>query len=154
MDRGNCMRGRPGFTVIEMLIVLIVGSMVLGVASRSFVQVANQRAVSNVRDEAIRVAHEARSEALRSGRIIYMRVLPDSNLVRVETSTGQVLRELDSDDFNADMVGNRASVCYTGRGYALPGCTTVKSRQPVGFTRGGDSTAVEILPLGQVRKRL
>lgn len=148
------MRSRRGFTLIEMLIVLVVGSMVLGVASREFVHVADQRAVSNVRDEAIRVAYEARSEALRSGRVIYMHVVPDSNVMRVQTGTGEVLRELDSSDFRADMVGNRASVCYTGRGYALPGCTTVKSNQAVGFTRGGDSTAVTILPLGQVRKRL
>jgi hypothetical protein len=110
--------------------------------------------VAGARDAAIRVAYDARAEALRSGRVVYMFVLPDSNLMRVETSTGQVLQELDSEDFEADMVGRSASVCYTARGYALPGCTTVSSGHPVGFTRGGDSSAVVILPLGQVRKTL
>ncbi|MEJ2504064.1 MAG: type II secretion system protein [Gemmatimonadota bacterium] len=148
------MRLRQGFTLLELVIVLMVGSMILGVVTREVVHVGNQRAVANVRDEAIRVAYEARSEAQRSGRVVYMRVLPDSNLVRVETSTGEVLRELDSEDFRTDMVGRSASVCYTARGYALPGCTTVQGSHAVEFTRGGEESAVVILPLGQVRSRL
>jgi prepilin-type N-terminal cleavage/methylation domain-containing protein len=148
------MRVREGFTLMEMIIVLMVGSMVLGVASRELVDVANERAVAGARDAAIRVAQEARSEALRSGRVVYMVVLPDSDVIRVETSAGQVLHTLNSGDFQADMVGRSASVCYTARGYALPGCTTVNAGHPIGFTRGGDSSAVVIRPLGQVEKTL
>lgn len=146
------MKTRPGFTLIEMAFVLMIGAIIMGVGSREYSQLANERAVGNARDALILTAYRARSEAMRSGSIVHMRVRPDSGLVRVSTASGQLLHTLDAAAYGTTMVGGPMSVCYTARGYALPGCTSFTDGRAVGFARGADTAAVVVLPLGQVRR--
>ena len=146
------MRGREGFTLVELVIVLMIGAMAMGVVSQQYARVEQQRAVANARDAMIMTAYRARAEAMRSGRVVYLRVRPDSGVVRVGTAAGPVLHTLDGDEFGARMVGPSLSMCYTSRGYAMPGCTTFTGEQKLQFIRGADTAAVSILSLGQVRR--
>lgn len=136
--------------MVELVIVLMVGAMVAGMASRGYVAVANERAVGNARDAMIQTAFRARAEAMRTGSVVFMHVRPDSGLVRVEAASGAQLYLLDAAEYEADMVGPEMSLCYTARGYALPGCSTIDRVRGLGFARGGDTAAVAILPLGQI----
>jgi Tfp pilus assembly protein FimT len=137
-----------------LVIVLMIGSVILGIGSRQYSRLANQRAVTNARNAVISSSFRARSEAVRSGQLVYMRILPDSGshgLVKVNTATGTVLHTLDAGDYGAQMLSNELKLCYTARGYALPGCST-PSDQMVGFVRGADTAAAVVTPLGQVRR--
>jgi len=148
------MRNRSGFTIIELIFVLMLSGIVMAVGVQQYNRVANQRAVGNARDALILTSLRARSEAVRSGQLVHMRVRPDLGLVRVETSDGRVLHTLRSADYRTQMVGSQLSVCYSSRGYALSGCTAgLGAERGVGFVRGRDTAAVSILPLGQVRRR-
>lgn len=146
------MHDRHGFTLIEMAFVLMIGAILVGMGGRQYSQLANERAVGNARDALILTAYRARAEAMRSGGLVHMRVRPDSGLVRVSTTAGELLHTLDADDYGARMVGGTMSVCYTARGYALPGCTSFGDSRAVGFARGADTAAVVVLPLGQLRR--
>ena len=73
-------------------------------------------------------------------------------VLRVETSSGTELHKLDMNSYGGKMVGNTFTVCYAARGYALPGCTNITANQTVRFIRGTDTTRVQVMPLGQVRR--
>lgn len=146
------MRNQQGFTLVEVVFVLMIGGILMGVGTREYARLSSQMAVGNARDAMIQTASRARGEAMRSGSLIYMHVRPDEGTVAVETAGGQVLHTLDAAEFGAQLAGEEISVCYTSRGYALPGCTTVAGVETVHFFRGADSAAVVVMALGQVRR--
>ena len=143
---------RRGFTLTEMLFVVIIGAMVLTMGTREFTSLAHQRAASNAGNAMVHTSSRARSEAMRRGEVIYMRVLPATGTVQVSTVGGTVIHTLDVTDSGVSMVGNTFRVCYAARGYALPGCSDFTSMQSVGFVRGTDTAWVQVLPLGQARR--
>ncbi|HUG41820.1 MAG TPA: prepilin-type N-terminal cleavage/methylation domain-containing protein [Longimicrobiales bacterium] len=142
---------RSGFSMMELLVVILVGSVVLAMGTRQFSAISNQRAVSNASNALVQTASRARSEAMRSGRLVYMRVRPDLGRVRVDNSL-EDLHTLDMSDYGVTMNGTGFTVCYAARGYALPGCTTFSSVLDLGFARGGATAGVKVMPLGQVRR--
>lgn len=146
------MRNRHGFTLVEVVFVLMIGGIIMSVGTREYARLSSQLAVGNARDAMIQTAARARSEAMQSGSLIYLQIRPDDGLVEVETSAGDVLYTLDAADYGAELSGDELSVCYTSRGYALPGCTTVSTVETLHFFRGPDSAAVVVMPLGQVRR--
>lgn len=146
------MHNRNGFTLIEMIFVLMIGALVIGVGSREYTRVSGQRAVGNARDAMILTAYRARSEAMRSGQVVYLSVQPDQGLARVVTPTDSVLHRLDVAEYGVGMVGSGMRVCYTARGYAMPGCSTFPSDPTLGFYRNGDTVSVKVTVLGQVRR--
>ena len=142
-----------GFTLIEMLFVMLLGAVVLGVGTRAYSQVENRRAVDNASDAAVLTAFRARSEAMRAGTPVYLKALPGSDVIRVEDPTGAVLHTLDMQVYAVDLIGSDLSLCYTARGFALPGCTSFDDPQTLRFVRGVDTTTVTVMPLGQVRRQ-
>lgn len=143
---------RDGFSLLELVIVIMISSMLMGVGARSYSQVSNQRSVGNARDAMVEVGFRARSEAMRSGQTVFMEIRPADDLVQISLPGGEVLHTLNSSEYGADMIGADMTLCYTSRGYALPGCTTVKTVAGLGFVRGLDTASVQIMPLGQVRR--
>lgn len=143
---------RNGFTLAEMLFVVIIGGMVLAMGTREYTSLGHQRATSNAGNALVHTANRARSEAMRRGEVVYMWVRPDLGLVRVGTATDTV-HTLDAGDYAATMIGNTFRICYAARGYALPGCTDVTAAQMVGYVRGTDTAWVQVLPLGQARRK-
>ena len=145
------MSRRSGFTLAEMLFVVIIGGMVLAMGTREYTSLGHQRATSNAGNALVHTANRARSEAMRTGEVVYMWVRPDLGLVSVGT-TLDTIHTLDAGDYEAAMIGNSFRICYAARGYALPGCTNVATTQLVGFVRGMDTAWVQVLPLGQARR--
>lgn len=143
---------RSGFTMIELLVVLIVGAVVLGVSTRQFSTISNERAVVNAANAVIQTANRARSEAMRSGKIVYLEAVVSTGLVRVDTAS-TTLHTLDLNEYGVSMSGTDFTVCYSARGYALPGCTTVDSGVlDVTLARGAASEVIRVMPLGQIRR--
>jgi prepilin-type N-terminal cleavage/methylation domain-containing protein len=143
---------RSGFTLLEMLLVVLIGGVILTMGTRQYSGISNRRAVINAANAMVLTANRARSEAMRSGRLVYLQVRPDSGLARVEGSTGTVVHTLDMETYGGDMVGSGFTICYAARGYALPGCTNITANRSLRFVRGTDTTTVVAMPLGQVRR--
>ena len=143
---------RMGFSLLEMLIVVLLGGLVLTMGTRQYNGVSNQRAVINAANAMVLTSHRARSEAMRSGRLTYMAVEPDAGVVRVSNGDGDVIHTMDMGTYGGTMSGSEFTVCYAARGYALPGCTDISGTRTVAFVRGVDTTAVAVMPLGQVRR--
>lgn len=148
------MAQRRGFTLIEMLIVVMIGAVIVGMGSRQYARIASERAVANARDAMMTTAFRARSEASRSGTLVYLRVMPDSGasgIARIRKGSGEVLHELDVSAYDVAMMGNEMTLCYAPRGFALPGCTDVPSDGGrIRFVRRPDTAVVRLTLLGQI----
>jgi prepilin-type N-terminal cleavage/methylation domain-containing protein len=147
------MTNRNGFTVLELMLVLMIGGIIAGFAARGYAAVANERAAANARAALVRTAFHAQTEARRTGRMVYLNIRPDSGWAWVETSTGQVLHSVDASEYGATMVGAPLRLCYTARGYALPSCTNFSSPATIGYVRAADTSSVVVTALGQVRSK-
>ena len=78
---------RSGFTLLEMLLVVLIGGVILTMGTRQYSGISNRRAVINAANAMVLTANRARSEAMRSGRLVYLQVRPDSGLARVALRT-------------------------------------------------------------------
>lgn len=143
---------RAGVTMMELLLVLLLSGMAMGVAVRESAQITDQRAVSSARDAVLTTAMIARSEAMQRGRPVFVRVRPDVGLVQVGITADTILQTVRMSDYGVTMVGDHNWVCYTSRGYAMPGCTSIQSVTDVSFRRGSETAGLAILPLGQMRR--
>lgn len=141
---------RSGFTLIEMIFVLMISGIIMGIGVRETPRFFNQRAVVNARNAVAATAHTARAEAMRSGRPIYLWILPDAGVVRIGRSTSELVDSVLMTDYGVTMSGNDLTLCYTARGYASPACTSVTATEEIRFRRRGEHLDLLVLPLGQM----
>lgn len=141
---------RSGFTLIEMLLVVMISSLILGVGVQEVPRLWNQQAVGNARDAVVATSHQARAEAMRSGRPVHVWIRPSAGVVRLGRSTTELLDSVVMSDFEVSMTGSDVDLCYTARGYAMPGCTTLTKSEAFEFARGGRTASLVVLPLGQM----
>ena len=143
---------RNGMTMAELLFVILIGSLVLAVGTRETGRLTNQRAAAAARNAVVTTALVARSTAMERGRPVYLWVRPDSGWVRVGVAADTVVQEVRMSEYGVTMIGNDLDLCYTSRGYAAAGCTTVSSPERVRFRRGGKTEDMVVMPLGQMRR--
>ena len=139
--------------MVELMFVLVIGGMVVGIVARESGQLSDQRAVANARDAVMTTAMIARSEAMHRGRPVFVRVRPTLGIVQVGITSDTILQTVRMADYGVTMEGDHNWVCYTSRGYATPGCTSVRSPEKLVFRRGGETSALAIMPLGQMWRR-
>lgn len=143
---------RHGMTMVELLFVILITALILGITMREVGRATDQRAVTNARDAVLTTALVARSTAMERGRPVYLWVRPDSGWVRVGFTTDTLVQNVQMSEYNVTMEGSDVDVCYTSRGYAAPGCTTVGAPTDLAFRRGGRTAALTVMPLGQMRR--
>lgn len=141
---------RSGFTMIEMIFVLMISALIISIGIRETPRLYNQRAVANARDAVASTSYVARAEAMRDGRAIFVWIRPGNGVVRVGRSTVELLDSVLMSDYQVTMTGNDLTLCYTARGYAMPGCTSVAATEEIDFTRGAQTATLRVLPLGQM----
>jgi prepilin-type N-terminal cleavage/methylation domain-containing protein len=132
---------RPGFTLIEVVIVLLILGVLGAIAVPGFRKYTDQRAVNNARDAFIRTAAQARAESIRTGDRVEMHIDPAADMVVVIGAESDTLATLDlrNGPIRANLTGTafdgpnvssgsvstpQFRVCYVPRGYALPACGT------------------------------
>ena len=143
---------RYGMTMVELLFVLLLGSLILAIGTREAGHLTDRRAAVSARNAVVTTALIAKSTAMERGRPVYLRVRPDSGWVRVGVAADTLVQEVRMSDYGVTMLGNDLDLCYTSRGYAAAGCTTVSSPARVGFRRGGHTEDMVVMPLGQMRR--
>jgi prepilin-type N-terminal cleavage/methylation domain-containing protein len=147
------LRGPGGFTLLELLIVLVIGGVLGTVTIRSFSQVHGSLGARTAQSTFLTMHAQARAIAVEQGRDILLVVDPASGEVRIERESDNGIiriRNLADDyDVAVTVSGGLLALCMTARGFADPRCGNVADRREVTFTRGGTSRTVAILPLGQ-----
>lgn len=150
---------RPGFTIIELLIVLMVGALLAGLVGPAVASVQKELNLDNASIGVVTLGSRARAYAANRGATAILRLDPgaDRITIRMDDDTLSDGR-LDLDDsYATDMTlsdgGSTLDLCYTARGFVETSCLG-GSRLPVDviLTRGGKSDTVRIMALGQVER--
>jgi prepilin-type N-terminal cleavage/methylation domain-containing protein len=155
---------RAGFTLLEMIVVIVITGVLTAVTILSFSTVQGRLGARSAQNNFLSMHAQARAFAVERGVPVRFVIDAGNDLIRVEW-TGpdgvQILNQLDlRQEFAVDVslvsgaTTNPAVVCFTPRGIAAPACGTIDRVTRVRFTRGAGADGrreVEMLAFGQAR---
>lgn len=161
-------RGNRGFSLIELLFVVVIGSVLTGIAMSGWGSMRDRLATGSAKRLYMTMHQRARSRAVETGETILILVYTSQNRVVFYTPAGGFFGEVEFDDeFGVDIrttvngVTSNFSyyMCMTPRGYADIDCgqytgvltqTMGSNEFDIEFWLGGNSSSVTVLPLGQL----
>lgn len=151
-------RTANGFTLIELVIVILVGSILVGIALSSFQNAQSGYAARGAKTMYATLHQLARARAIELGSTVLLVV--DSNGDSAFTIDGGSVNNVTHfrQELNVDLRSAPATflICMTPRGYADPDCpalgftATSDTAITLQFWQNADSASVVILPLGQL----
>jgi len=155
-------RRTAGFTLIEMVFAILIGTILTGIALSTIQTAQSRYATRSAKNMYATMQQRARSRAIESGETILLFVDTAGDSAYTYTLTGglhDVVRF--RPDLNVDIRSSASMfmLCMTPRGYADYECGSLRmygvtassnSATRLEFWRGGDSTSVVILPMGQL----
>jgi prepilin-type N-terminal cleavage/methylation domain-containing protein len=156
-----------GFTLIELMVVILIGSILVGVSLNSFSGVQSRFAARSAKQTYATWHQRARSMAIERGETIIMVVWVQGDSTALLTRDGGSWEWSDVQRFDEELgvdlrtQGNYSFyMCMTPRGYADRSCgswgatygytATFSDTVRLQFWQGADSASVLILPMGQV----
>lgn len=142
-----------GYTLLELVVVILVGSIITSIAITSFNGVSGRFAVKGARSTFQALHARARAQAIEYGRTVRLNVdvSGDSVWLSVANRTLETVRF--GNELNVDIQTSSATdvrVCMNPRGFADSRCNSFSSPVTVMFVLDGDTASVEILTLGQL----
>ena len=144
---------RSGFSIIELVVVLMVGSVLTSIAITEFNGVSGRFAVKGARQTLMSMHARARVQAVEFGQTVKLHVDPGGDSIWLSRD-GEVLDVLDfGKEFNVDIQTStdaEVRVCMNPRGFADTGCNSFTSPVTITFVLTSDSASVLILTLGQM----
>lgn len=159
-------RNRRGFTLIEMVFVILIGSILTGIALSSFQNVQARMAVRGAKQVYMTWHQRARSRAIETGETVVMIVYPQGDSARLLTRIDGTFEWTDVQRFDEELgVDLRArsnatfQLCMTPRGFADRNCGSLQTMGlqqtytdtvRLEFWLNADSASVLILPMGQL----
>lgn len=149
-------RGRAGFTLLELLVVMMIAAVLISIAVPQFRQYLERRSVINARDTFGMMAARARAASIERGENVWLTIDPEAGQVRIDTVAGAApldMMDLSDGDIRAIMDGTTVTtVVFTPRGFADPGSSAGLPKD-VQFTNGSASATVTITPIGRVQRQ-
>ena len=150
-------RSPNGFTIIELLIVILIGSILVGLAMSS-VQSAQSAYAARGGKSAYATLHQlARARAIELGGTVVLMVDTDGDSAYVMEGASTTNVTHFRSEFGVDLRADPAAfrICMTPRGYADPDCpalpiATVDAPITLEFWQSRDSSTLVILPMGQL----
>jgi len=150
-------RGRRGFTILELLIVLTVSGVLVGIISLSFSRVHSQLAVQASQTAFFSLHAQARAFAVERGAQVSFVVDREQDEFRVEWTNPtsgevEVLNRVSvRSEYDVDVITriDDAELCFTPRGLADPGCNNFSGTLQVDLQRGNRTASLTLLQLGQ-----
>jgi prepilin-type N-terminal cleavage/methylation domain-containing protein len=145
------MTKRSGFTMVELLVVLVVGFILASIVADGMDGYQTRSAIRDARTVFLSMHARTRAQAAESGRITRLNVDADGDSVWISRNdTTLAVAHLRS-ELGVDIDGEGvATLCLTPRGFADSSCNSFGSgTMNVRFIEGGRGSTVSILPLGQ-----
>lgn len=160
-------RNTSGFTIIELIVVIMIGSILTGVALSSFREAQTRFAVNGAKQVYMSWHQRARSKAIETGETVIMWVNLTGDSAALLERDGSTYTWGDVQHFGTELnVDLRHPyygafyLCMTPRGFADRGCGYwgatygisggIPDTVRLEFWLAGDSTSVLLLPMGQV----
>jgi len=144
------MRRSSGFTLVEVVIALMFAAILLGISVSAFGGLQERMAAGQALRTFQSLHARTRAQAVARGLMSQLVVdgAGDSGTIR---RAGQRLETIRfRSEFGVDLVGESFVLCMGSRGYADTGCNSFTEPVKLGFSRGGDTEVVAILPMGQL----
>jgi prepilin-type N-terminal cleavage/methylation domain-containing protein len=146
------MKGRAGFTMVELVFVILIGSVLTAIALSSVRNAQAGFSVQGARNAFVTVHARTRARAIELGQnaVLYMDLDGDSASV---VQNGVVVETIHfRTDYNVNFFGPAGplELCMSPRGFGDSGCSNFSTVQGVGWAFAGDTVAMRILPLGQL----
>lgn len=151
--RRPALPARAGFSMIEMLFVLIISAILIAMGTAKFESAQRTTAARNARDTFAWFARRARATAVERGEVVTLTLVPDSARARLTDSAGTIdVIEFDQ-EYGATVSTSDSgdiAVCYGPRGFALASCSNTDLPQTATFARADRAYSARIQVLGQV----
>jgi Tfp pilus assembly protein FimT len=146
------MENRSGFTVAELVVVLMVGVILTTIVVRTMSGIQNRTSVRQARDVYVAMHARTRAQAVEFGQRTLLNIDPggDSIWISRNDSVLEVVRFGSAMGVELETGGGAATVCMNSRGFAESACNSFSSTLTLTFIQGNDKTSVDVLPLGQV----
>jgi len=146
-------RRSRGFTLIEILVVIVIGGILMSMAVKGFGTTSSSLAVRQARNVYTGMAARARAHAIESGwnTLLVANIPGDSVWI---WANGRIVENVRfAEEMGVDLRATSATVriCMSPRGYANTNCNSFSSTVKMAFVQGAQSETIEILPLGQIR---
>lgn len=149
---------RRGFTIIELLFVLLIAAVLGGLALPQFSRYMNMRSIVNATDGFRMMAARARATAVERGDVVVLSIDPSRDLVVLVSTDGtdtiDVL-DLARSEPPVDLGATSGlALCYVARGFVHPGCGSGGDLpQDITFSGPSGSMTLEINAIGQVKSK-
>ncbi len=144
---------RLGLSIIELVVVLMVGSFLTSIAITNFNGVSGRFAVKGARQTLMSLHARARVQAVEYGRTVKLHVDPAGDSIWLSRG-GEVVDVMDfHEEFNVDIQTSTYSpikMCMNPRGFADTGCNNYSSPVTVTFVLNSDTASVLMFTLGQM----
>lgn len=148
-------RTRTGFTIIELIIAIVIGSILTTIALSQLSGAQTRIAVRGAQTTYAAIHYRARVHGIEKGRNVMLHVDVAGDSVWIEDD-GDTLEMIRFGDDNLDMrISSPSSLtgytlCFSPRGYTDTGCNTSNSLIRMHFAQGAEVTSLWVMPLGQL----
>lgn len=143
---------RYGFTMVELVIAILIGSILTSIALASFRNVTGRFAARGAKQTFAAMHARTRATAVESGQTVrlVMNSGADSAFIVRNDTILDVMRF--DEEFNVDVrsTPSRFILCMGPQGYGDTDCSTTSSPITLQFWLNADSTTLIILPMGQL----
>ena len=147
---------RSGFSIIELVVVLVVGSVLTSIAVKNYNGVSGRFAVRGARQTLMSMHARARVHAVEYGQTVMLFVDPAGDSIWIRRGT-EVIDRMDlNQEFNVDVKTSTDSsirVCMNPRGFANTWCNNFNSTVTITFVLSSDTASVRMLTLGQMESQ-
>lgn len=157
-DKMKLIGARAGFSLVELMLVLVIGAIMMTMAVPGFTRMANARNAQNARDNLVWMAARARAKAIETGRVYQLTIDPTAERARIirRGDTAAMDSVTFSTEFKATIstVANTTIVlCYNPRGYAFScDAGSPSANVDVTFTHIDKTAVARVKPLGQIQR--
>ncbi|MFO8174886.1 MAG: type II secretion system protein [Longimicrobiales bacterium] len=147
-------RRTRGFTLIEVLIVIVIAGILTSMAVKGFGATSTALAARQARNVFSSMAARARAQAIESGMTTVLIASVAGDSVMIQGQGGNIVENVRfREELNVDIRSTVSEfrICMSPRGFADTNCNSFSSALEVSFVAGTNTETIEILPLGQIR---
>ena len=149
-------RNRRGFTILELLIALSLGTLLTTIGANAMGPVWARTAVRSAQDTFLALHARGRAEAIERGRSVRMIISATGDSAVVLAPDASVVETINfMERFHVDVAAsqNTVTLCWTPRGYADADCNSFTSSVEIEFSRDDSAQSLDLWPLGKAVPR-